>query len=245
MLFEPPPECGRRPSSCCAPSWAPVSPSCRAFASGSPSPVPAACAGRDGWMTSGFDIANHVRASGPAGARRRGGAARLGRRVLLPAARSGPAAVGDRPRRRLADGRWAMVSKTHHCMVDGVGSVDIGQTILDTEPDSRAPAAASAERSRQPPRHAAGDALAGRGSRRRPPSTRLSAARAARFGDRHRPRRRGRPRGGAGVAVHPPCAARRPGPSPSAGRRAGPRRVRRRRRRPASTSRSAQRAAWP
>ena len=36
----------------------------------------------------------------------------------------------------LGDGRWAMVSKTHHCMVDGVGSVDIGQTILDPQPDT-------------------------------------------------------------------------------------------------------------
>ncbi len=37
----------------------------------------------------------------------------------------------------LADGRWAMVSKTHHCMVDGVGSVDIGHTLLDPEPQPR------------------------------------------------------------------------------------------------------------
>jgi WS/DGAT/MGAT family acyltransferase len=43
----------------------------------------------------------------------------------------------------LGDGRWAMVSKTHHCIVDGVGSVDIGQTILDLDPDTeRAPMAA-------------------------------------------------------------------------------------------------------
>ena len=35
----------------------------------------------------------------------------------------------------LGDGRWAMVTKTHHCMVDGVGSVEIGHTILDLEPD--------------------------------------------------------------------------------------------------------------
>lgn len=35
---------------------------------------------------------------------------------------------------RLGDRRWALVSKTHHCMVDGVGSVDIGQAILDPEP---------------------------------------------------------------------------------------------------------------
>jgi diacylglycerol O-acyltransferase / wax synthase len=34
----------------------------------------------------------------------------------------------------LADGRWALASKTHHCMVDGVGSVDIGHFVVDTEP---------------------------------------------------------------------------------------------------------------
>jgi WS/DGAT/MGAT family acyltransferase len=33
----------------------------------------------------------------------------------------------------LAGGGWALVSKTHHCMVDGVGSIDIAQTILDAE----------------------------------------------------------------------------------------------------------------
>jgi diacylglycerol O-acyltransferase / wax synthase len=35
----------------------------------------------------------------------------------------------------LADGRWALVSKTHHCMVDGVGSIDIAHTLFDTEPE--------------------------------------------------------------------------------------------------------------
>jgi WS/DGAT/MGAT family acyltransferase len=39
----------------------------------------------------------------------------------------------------LADGRWALVSKTHHCMIDGVGSVDMAATLLDTEPERRAP----------------------------------------------------------------------------------------------------------
>jgi diacylglycerol O-acyltransferase / wax synthase len=34
----------------------------------------------------------------------------------------------------LAGGRWALATKTHHCMVDGVGSVDIGHVILDGEP---------------------------------------------------------------------------------------------------------------
>jgi diacylglycerol O-acyltransferase len=44
----------------------------------------------------------------------------------------------------LADGGWALATKTHHCMVDGVGSVDVGHLILDTSPDP--PAAPSARR---------------------------------------------------------------------------------------------------
>ena len=39
----------------------------------------------------------------------------------------------------LADGRWALVTKTHHCMIDGVGSVDMATTLLDTQPERRAP----------------------------------------------------------------------------------------------------------
>jgi diacylglycerol O-acyltransferase len=35
----------------------------------------------------------------------------------------------------LADGRIAIVTKTHHAMVDGVGAVDIGQVILDSSPE--------------------------------------------------------------------------------------------------------------
>jgi len=31
----------------------------------------------------------------------------------------------------LEDGRWALATKTHHCMVDGVGSVDVGHLLLD------------------------------------------------------------------------------------------------------------------
>ena len=36
----------------------------------------------------------------------------------------------------LADGRWALGTKTHHSMVDGVGSVDVGHLILDTRADA-------------------------------------------------------------------------------------------------------------
>jgi WS/DGAT/MGAT family acyltransferase len=34
----------------------------------------------------------------------------------------------------LDGGRWALATKTHHCMVDGVGSVDVGHLMLDAEP---------------------------------------------------------------------------------------------------------------
>jgi WS/DGAT/MGAT family acyltransferase len=37
----------------------------------------------------------------------------------------------------LEGGRWALASKTHHCMVDGVGSVDVGHLLLDVSPDGR------------------------------------------------------------------------------------------------------------
>ena len=44
----------------------------------------------------------------------------------------------------LAGGRWALCTKTHHCMVDGVGSVDVGHVLLDPtpEPSAQPPAAA-------------------------------------------------------------------------------------------------------
>lgn len=35
----------------------------------------------------------------------------------------------------LENGRWALVTKTHHAMVDGVGSVDVSYLMLDAEPN--------------------------------------------------------------------------------------------------------------
>jgi WS/DGAT/MGAT family acyltransferase len=35
----------------------------------------------------------------------------------------------------LEGGGWALATKTHHCMVDGVGSVDVGHLILDASPE--------------------------------------------------------------------------------------------------------------
>jgi hypothetical protein len=37
----------------------------------------------------------------------------------------------------LAGGRWALVSKTHHCLVDGVGSVDAVDLLLGAQPAPR------------------------------------------------------------------------------------------------------------
>ncbi len=34
----------------------------------------------------------------------------------------------------LEHGRWALATKTHHCLVDGVGSVGVAQLLLDSEP---------------------------------------------------------------------------------------------------------------
>ena len=35
----------------------------------------------------------------------------------------------------LPDDRWMLASKTHHCLVDGVGALDIGYALLDLEPE--------------------------------------------------------------------------------------------------------------
>ena len=36
----------------------------------------------------------------------------------------------------LEGGRWAICTKTHHCLVDGVGSLDVGHVLMDTAPDA-------------------------------------------------------------------------------------------------------------
>jgi diacylglycerol O-acyltransferase len=39
----------------------------------------------------------------------------------------------------LPDDRWALVSKVHHCMVDGISGVDLLSALLDIEPDVELP----------------------------------------------------------------------------------------------------------
>ena len=41
----------------------------------------------------------------------------------------------------LADGSWILATKTHHALVDGVGSMDIGHILLDAEPHPASPPA--------------------------------------------------------------------------------------------------------
>jgi WS/DGAT/MGAT family acyltransferase len=84
-----------------------------------------------------FDVTYHVRRSALP---RPGGDAQLAELV---------ARVQSRPLDRsrplwemylvegLSGGRFAIITKTHHAMVDGVAAVDIGQVILDTSPEPR------------------------------------------------------------------------------------------------------------
>jgi WS/DGAT/MGAT family acyltransferase len=39
----------------------------------------------------------------------------------------------------LSEGRWALCTKTHHCLVDGVGSLDAGYVLLDSSPEPHDP----------------------------------------------------------------------------------------------------------
>src|SRR3954451_3865893 len=57
----------------------------------------------------------------------------------------------------LRDGAWALVTKTHHCLVDGVGSVDAVRLMLDSdERTSREPPALVPARPREDARHLPG-----------------------------------------------------------------------------------------
>src|ERR1035437_4833718 len=87
----------------------------------------------------------------------------------------------------LANGRWAIATKTHHCMIDGVGSVDVGHLLLDTTPDAGpgSPSSASLAIPRERRRRRRRAFL----SRRRPPDvprppdrSRLASAFGARVG---------------------------------------------------------------
>ena len=90
----------------------------------------------------------------------------------------------------LEDGRWAMLAKTHHALVDGVSGTDLLAVIMDLSPDAVRPEPSevgAASRAHRPPAHGRGDS---RTSCSRPTS---------RFG--RRGRRRGRLRRMAGYVL--------------------------------------------
>jgi WS/DGAT/MGAT family acyltransferase len=120
-----------------------------------------------------FDIARHVF---PAGLHAPGGRAELlewaGEYYSQRLDRTKP--LWEIAVLQLVDGRWALVTKTHHCMVDGIGSVDIATTLLDTERE-RPVAARSAASNGAPGRRSAATAAGpGRGRGRERLATRLA-----------------------------------------------------------------------
>ena len=78
-----------------------------------------------------FAIEEHVRAGRAARSRRRTGAHGLVCRVLVGAPGSFPTTWETVLVEGLEGGRWALATKTHHALVDGVGAADAGQLLLD------------------------------------------------------------------------------------------------------------------
>jgi diacylglycerol O-acyltransferase len=65
----------------------------------------------------------------------------------------------------LSEGRWALLSKTHHSMVDGVSATELLRALLDEERDTHRPASDDWHPERQPPGvELAARALLGRAS---------------------------------------------------------------------------------
>lgn len=83
-----------------------------------------------------FDLDYHLRVTGlSAHGDRRGLEQVVGRVMSQPLDRNRPLWemwVID----GLSDDRWALLSKVHHCMVDGIAGTDLLGVIMDTEPDA-------------------------------------------------------------------------------------------------------------
>jgi len=51
----------------------------------------------------------------------------------------------------LTEGRWALITKLHHCMVDGISGTDLMAVVLDSERDPKLPPPDEWQPERQPP----------------------------------------------------------------------------------------------
>ena len=154
---------------------------------------------------------------------------------------------------RVGEDRFAIISKTHHCLVDGISGVDIATVLFDLEPDPPAPA----------PRRSRGSRVPSRRARRCSPRRSRNAVGAR----RDRPRRgrcRAPPAAALGAAAHaagglaaitqagiarraalPAQRAHRPAPSLRVGRRRARRPQGRSRTRSAARSTTSSSRSWP
>ena len=88
--------------------------------------------GRPVWVDDpDFNLEYHVRHTALPAPGSDGGPAPADGPAHVSGARPQPAAVGDLGRRGPRGDRWALISKIHHCMVDGVAGVDLISLVLD------------------------------------------------------------------------------------------------------------------
>jgi diacylglycerol O-acyltransferase / wax synthase len=64
----------------------------------------------------------------------------------------GSAGDGRTPKAGASGDRFAIISKTHHCMLDGISGVDLATVLLDSEPSTEAPAAPAEWKPRPAPK---------------------------------------------------------------------------------------------
>ena len=103
---------------------------------GAPRPRPAGLGRRSRTSTSATTCAG-PRCPRPAATQEL--AALMGRVMSTPP-RPRPPAVGVlRSSRAWPADRWALISKVHHCMVDGVSGTDLYRVVLDADPEPRPP----------------------------------------------------------------------------------------------------------
>ena len=95
--------------------------------------VPGNMGPRCGWTTA-TSMSPSMSADRRSAARHRRAAARAGRPHHGPPAGPQPPHVGDVPGGGPEGRRFAILTKSHHAIVDGIMTVDIGQVILDDAP---------------------------------------------------------------------------------------------------------------
>ena len=147
---------------------------------------------------------------------------------LLPAAGPLQAAVGDVADRGAAGRRFALISKTHHALIDGIAGIDLATVLFDLSPDPPpmkqlrarvAPAPRTGHRGAGRGRPEGGGARRDRAGGGRPGRARAPRSRAgahARGGGGHRRDRVGGAEPGAGDAAERSISARTGASSASA-----------------------------